>query len=86
MFNQYNPMMYQSFSKPFSFTNILNGAQKTLNIINQTIPVVKEIRPIFRNAKTLFSVARGFNEINTNHEEKTIAKENTSNSGPNFFI
>lgn len=86
MFNQYNPMMYQSISRPFSFTNILNGAQKTLNIINQTIPVVKEVRPIFRNARTLLNVAKGFNEVNNNHKEESVPKENISNNGPNFFI
>ena len=86
MFNQYNPMMYQSISRPFSFNNILNGAQKTLNIINQTIPVVKEVRPIFRNARTLFNVAKGFNEANNNHNKETVPKENFSNNGPNFFI
>lgn len=85
MFNQYNPMMYQSISKPFSFTNILNGAQKTLNIINQTIPVVKEVKPIVKNARTLLNVAKGFNNINNT----PITKENnnyTPNNGPNFFI
>lgn len=85
MFNQYNPMMYQSISKPFSFTNILNGAQKTLNIINQTIPVVKEVKPIVKNARTLLNVAKGFNNINNT----PITNENnnyTPNNGPNFFI
>jgi len=81
-------MMYQSVSKPFSFTNILNGAQKTLNIINQTIPVVKEVKPIFKNARTLFNVAKGFNSINSSNEnsitEPIIKKD--INNGPNFFI
>ncbi len=88
MFNQYNPMMYQGFSRPFSFSNILNGAQKTLNIINQTIPVVKEVRPIFKNARTLFNVAKGFSEVNNNNNDnkEDIPKKTISNNGPNFFI
>lgn len=40
MFNQYNPLVYQGSNliRPFSFTNILTNAQKTLNIVNQALP------------------------------------------------
>lgn len=95
MFNQYNPFLYQGMTRPFSFTNILNNAQKTLNIVNQALPIVKEVKPIVKNARTLFSVARGFNSIdnnqvnqnnigNTYQPNDTIS--NNSDSGLNFFI
>ena len=32
MFNSYNPYVYQT--KKFNFSNLLNNASKTLNIIN----------------------------------------------------
>ena len=82
MFNQYNPMMYQSIARPFSFTSILNNAQKTLNIVNQALPIVKEVKPIVKNARTLFGIAKGFNSIN-NEEIKPDPK---TNNGLNFFV
>ena len=87
MFNQYNPMLYQNIARPFSFTNLLNNAQKTLNIVNQALPIVKEVKPIVKNARTLFSVAKGFNSINDNQENNyNIPKETNKNNGLNFFI
>ena len=86
MFNQYNPFMYQSVSRPFSFANILNGAQKTLNIVNQAIPIVKEVRPIVKNARTLFNVAKGFNTIDNRKTEKEEKIIDTDSNGLNFFI
>lgn len=95
MFNQYNPYIYQGISRPFSFSNILNNAQKTLNIVNQALPIVKEVKPIVKNARTLFSVAKGFNNIsNTNNINTEPIKNNNyksdniknSNNGLNFFI
>lgn len=85
MFNQFNPYLYQGITRPFSFTNILNGAQKTLNIVNQALPIVKEVKPIVKNARTLFNVAKGFNSIN---EEpiKTNNINSSINKGPNFFV
>lgn len=81
MFNSYNPY-YFSAPKTFSLGNILNGASKTLNVINQALPVYKEIKPIVRNAKTLFNAYRSINNTsNTN-----VVKSNNTNNSPNFFI
>ena len=35
-----------------TFSGILNGASKTLGVINQAIPVFYQVKPIFNNAKT----------------------------------
>jgi len=86
MFNQYNPMMYQSITRPFSFTNILNNAQKTLNIVNQALPIVKEVKPIVKNARTLFGIAKGFNNINNQEIKQEIKQETNTNNGLNFFV
>jgi len=62
------------------FSNIISGASKTLNFVNQTIPVIKQISPMVNNAKTMFNVLNEFkkndtsstnNKINTNHTIKT---------------
>lgn len=80
MFNSYNP--YYIMPRTFSFTNILNGASKTLNVLNQALPVYKEIKPIVSNAKTLFNAYRSINNTPSNNTVKT----NTSNNSPSFFI
>ncbi len=61
-----------SATKGFSFTGLLNGASKTLGVINQAIPVVYQVRPIWNNAKTMFRVAK---ELNSND-----SRSNTSSS------
>lgn len=77
----------------FSFSSILNGTQKTLNLINQTIPVVKQIGPVMKNAKTMFKVMNEFKKIDTPTPNKsnTVVKnekkiEPIKNNGPTFFI
>lgn len=40
----------------FSFTGFLNGASKTLNVINQAIPIFYQVKPIINNAKTMFRI------------------------------
>ena len=79
----------------FSLSGILNGTQKTLNVVNQVIPVIKQVKPVINNAKTMFRVMNEFKKsdndvrqdnINTN---KTINNEKSSNNefnGPRFFI
>lgn len=46
-----------------NLSSILNGAQKTLNIVNQTIPIIKEAAPMMKNAKTMFRVMNEFKKI-----------------------
>lgn len=45
-----------SIFKNFSLNGFLNGASKTLNIVNQAIPVYYQVKPIFNNAKTMFRI------------------------------
>ncbi|MBQ8233949.1 MAG: hypothetical protein IJZ36_00010 [Bacilli bacterium] len=60
--------MFKNLFKGINFSSILNGTQKTLNIINQTIPVVKEVTPLFRNGKTLLKLMSEFNRNDSNYE------------------
>ena len=74
-------------SRGFSFSTLLNGAQKTLNFVNQAIPVVKQVSPMMRNAKTMFRVMNEFKKVDSNiQSEKTTSEINfSSDAGPTFF-
>lgn len=49
-----------------TFSSILTGANKTLNVINQAIPVYNQVRPIWKNARTMFRVVKEMNTSDTN--------------------
>ncbi len=77
-----------------TFSGILNGASKTLGVINQAIPVVYQIKPIWNNAKTMFRMAKALNTNETTTTNKTNTETNvketkqeqtSSNNGPTFF-
>ena len=88
-------------SRGFSFSTLLNGAEKTLNFVNQAIPVVKQVSPMMRNAKTMFRVMNEFKKVDTPtntqpqtpvannsniQSEKTTSEINfSSDAGPTFF-
>ncbi len=93
MFNQYQPFINYGVPSRFSFSSILNGAQKTLNIVNQALPIVKEVKPIVKNARTLFNVTKSFSKMNNDipvsnkNEVNNISSNNINdNNGLNFFI
>ena len=64
----------------FTFSGLLNGASKTLGVINQAIPVFYQVKPIINNAKTMYRVAK---EINSNDRKNTSTNTNSSNSSNN---
>lgn len=88
--------------KKINFSAILNGTQKTLNVVNQALPIVYQIKPIVNNAKTVFKIIGAVkddtktnnNKNNNNIQKATVIKEERStanyvpdNTGePNFFI
>ena len=83
------------------WSSILNGTQKTLNVVNQAIPIIKQAGPVINNAKTMFRVMNEFKKIDTpqnNIIENEFVKENNNitennivknkkseNNGPIFF-
>lgn len=98
--NYYNPYFITNtpiqprltnFFRQINLKSILNGTQKTLNIINQAIPIIKEGAPMLKNAKTMFKIMNEFKKIDapkkitkeTNKKNNTIIKKET---GPKFFI
>ena len=113
--NFYNPYMFyptsmtapattgllgSSIGRGFSFSSLLNGAQKTLTFVNQAIPVVKQVSPLMKNAKTMFRVMNEFKKVDTPSakENKTniinnkepisnpVSNASSSNNGPTFFV
>lgn len=102
--NYYNPYFYSVptggintlprmglFRRMFgniNFASILNGTQRTLNIVNQTIPLVKQAKPIFKNAKTMFKVMNEFKKVDVpNTSTNIVQKQDTVSydNGPTFF-
>ena len=109
--NYYNPYYMQSpmvsMMRPNLFTalrngirginfgGVLNGTQKTLNIINQAIPLVKQVSPVVKNAKTMFRVMNEFKKTdisnkNFNAYDKAGATnystDESAEAGPKFFV
>lgn len=82
--------------KKFSFSGFLNGASKTLNVVNQAIPIYYQVKPMISNAKTMFKVmkavktpeAKFYTEPTTyKNVDNTQNKQNYSNNGnPTFFL
>ena len=91
-FGTFNKMGANPINK-ISFRDILNGASKTLGVINQAIPVFYQVRPIVNNAKTMFKVVRGINSASsntrTNSSNNSNLKENSTKkeaiNAPIFF-
>lgn len=70
-----SPLSQVAKTTKFSFSSLLNGASKTLGVINQAIPVVNQVKPIWNNAKTMFRMAK---IINSDDKKEEITKENNT--------
>lgn len=77
-----------------TFSGILNGASKTLGVINQAIPVFYQVKPIWNNARTMFRVVKEINNkdtssnssVNNSTSSNTSVKENKEQgNSPTFF-
>ena len=77
--------------RSINFNGILNGTQRTLNLINQAIPLVKQVSPVMKNAKTMFRVMNEFKKTDSPRRNTTNYSSNTKNheeygEGPKFFV
>ena len=91
-----------SLRSGINWTSILNGAQRTLGLVNQAIPLVKQAAPMVRNAKTMFKVMNEFKKVETpnNQSSNNVSNSNNitnaetinenneyiSDGGPTFFV
>ena len=48
--------------KNIGWSNILDGTQKTLGVINQAIPIVYQVKPVVSNVRSMFKIASAINE------------------------
>ena len=89
----HNQMMKPGFlgrlsaHKNVNWTGILDGTQKTLNIVNQAIPIIYQVKPLIGNAKTLLNLTKLMNEQTPKEEIKV--KEETKKelkTNPIFYI
>ncbi len=77
--------MYRDLiGSPLSFTKIISGISKSLNIVNQVIPLYKEVRPIINNASGILSVFKEMNKddntLNIPTQDKVQKKEEVNNT------
>ena len=82
------PGLFSRLFRGINFSSILNGTQKTLNIVNQTIPLIKQVQPIFKNAKTMFKVMNEFKKVdspNVNTKNDNSENYKVKSNGPTFF-
>ena len=94
--NDYYPYNNYSYRlnklKKVNLSNILDGAQKTLSIINQAIPIIYQIKPLYNNAKVAFKVVNALNNddkvSNAKSVNSNVNKEKKAdiNNSPTFFI
>lgn len=77
--------------KRINWKSFLDGAQRTLGLINQAIPVFYQIKPLYQNAKTAFKVVNAIkeddNKINIVKQKKEELNSNHSDTNsPTFFL
>ncbi len=74
------PMMKSglSFLKSIDFAGLLDGASKTLNVVNQAIPVYNQIKPMVANIRLLKSINESIKE--------DPQKNNNTNTSSIFYI
>lgn len=81
-----------------SFTRVLGGISKTLNVVNQVIPIYKQAKPMISNARNALSLIKEFgNSTTTRVMEKTnnnlkdvkekiqTISKSSNQKGPTFF-
>lgn len=58
-----------SFLKNINYAGILDGASKTLNVVNQAIPVYYQVKPILSNLNVLKNIQESITDesIQENH-------------------
>lgn len=70
--------------KGINFSGFLDGAQKTLGLVNQTIPLIYQIKPIINNAKTMFKIADVIKSDDSVVSENIQVSDSTNK--PIFYI
>lgn len=77
--------------KSVNWSRLLNGADRTLGLVNQAIPLVRETKPMFSNMKSMVKLAKAFRNETTprriNNNQKIVQSNDESTTNPiKFFI
>ena len=64
----------------FNWSGLLNGANKSLNVVNQTIPLVRQAGPMVSNMKNMFKIAKAFGNETTNKFSKNGSVRSSTNN------
>ena len=84
-------MFGNPYNSGLSFTKILTGISKTLNVANQVIPLYQEAKPMINNAKNIFNVLKDIGKKDTTSPIKNNIKKDAfkqapiNNNNPRFF-
>ena len=77
-------------AKTINWSNLLDGTQKTLGVINQAIPIVYQVKPLLSNVKTMFKIVDAVKDDDSlstsdvNKTEEVIISNNFNK--PIFYI
>ena len=89
------------FGNPYgtglSFTKVLSGISKTLNVANQVIPIYKEAKPMINNAKTILGALKEFGKSSNSNSSTSSTNQDTTkkdttleakivSNNPKFFL
>ena len=89
------------FGNPYgtglSFTKVISGISKTLNVANQVIPLYKEAKPMINNARTILGALKDMGKSNNTQtisspkvepakKDTTPSIRTVSNHNPTFFL
>ena len=71
-------------TRGLTFSKVLGGLSKTLQIANQVIPLYQRAKPVISNARSIFNVVKGFSKSNSKTiEAKDAIVVNTKTINPN---
>ena len=90
-------MFGNPYGTALSFTKVLSGISKTLNVANQVIPIYKEAKPMINNAKTILGALKEFGKSNNSNSGANSTNQNTTkkdtvptlrtvSNNPKFFL
>ena len=65
--------------KSVNWSGILNGADRTLGVVNQTIPLVRQAKPMFSNMKSMMKLAKAFRSETSSNIPNTMPNNNYTN-------
>lgn len=75
--------LFSALKTKFNWSAILNGTQKTLNIVNQAIPLVYQVKPMVNNVKTVFKIIGAIKDDDTTQKYNQTPSVNTSYNNSN---